>query len=53
MTAITDKKLRDNLLKEKKSEMKKTIELIIEITMRRKTTETQYRKHCFQTGKKK
>ena len=45
MTAITDKKLRDKLMKEKKLEMKKTIEMIKQNIYERKTTKTQYRKH--------
>ena len=32
MTAITYKKLRDKLMQEKKAEMKKTIEMINQIT---------------------
>ena len=36
MTAITDKKLRDKLKKEKKLELKKTIEMIKQNTYERK-----------------
>ena len=36
MTAITDKKLRDKLMKEKKPEMKKTIEMIKQNTYEKK-----------------
>ena len=36
MTAITDKKLRDKLMKEKKPEMKKTIEMIQQNTYEKK-----------------
>ena len=36
MTAITDKKLRDKLMKEKKLEMKKTIEMIKQNTYEKK-----------------
>ena len=36
MTAITDKKLRDKLLKEKTLEMKKTIEMIKQNTYEKK-----------------
>ena len=44
MTAITDKKLRDKLMKEKTLEMKKTIEMIKQIPTKRKTRKTQYQK---------
>ena len=45
MTAITDKKLRDKIMKEKTLELKKIIELIKhKIRTRRKTKRTQYRK---------
>ena len=44
MTAITDKKLRDKLMKEKKLEMKKAIEMIKQNTYE-KNKKTQYRKH--------
>ena len=45
MTAITDTKLRDKLMKEKKLELKKTIEMIKQNTYERKTGKIQYRKH--------
>ena len=45
MTAITDKELRDKLMKEKTLEMKKTIEMIKQNTMKRKTRKIQYPKH--------
>ena len=38
MTAITDKKLRDKLMKEKKPEMKKTIEMVKQNTYEKKNT---------------
>ena len=38
MTAITDKKLRDKLMKENKLELKKAIELIIQNTYEKKNT---------------
>ena len=44
MTAITDKKLRDKIMKEKKLELKKVIELIKQNTYEKKNTGTQYRK---------
>ena len=45
MTAITDKKLRDKLLKEKKLKLNKTIETIRQNTYEKEITKTQYRKH--------
>ena len=36
MTTITDRKLRDKLMKEKKPEMKKTIEMIKQNTYEKK-----------------
>ena len=44
MTAITDTKLRDEMMKEKTLELKETIELIKQNTYERKTRKTQYRK---------
>ena len=45
MTAITDKKLRDKILKEKTPELKKIIELIKQNTYEKKRiNRTQYRK---------
>ena len=44
MTAITDKKLRDKMMKEKTLELKKTIELIKQNTYEKKNKKTQYRK---------
>ena len=43
MTAITDKKLRDKLMKEKKPEKKKTIDMIEQNTT--KKNKIGYRKH--------
>ena len=45
MTAITDTKLRDKLMNEKKLELKKTIEMIKQNTYERKTGKTLHRKH--------
>ena len=45
MTAIRDKKLPDKLMKEKKPQMKKTIDMIKQNTCEKKLTRTQYRKH--------
>ena len=48
MTAITDKKLRDKLMNEKKPAMKKAVEMIKQNTYektKRKIIKTQYRKH--------
>ena len=44
MTAITDKMLRDKLMKEKKPEMKKTIDMIKQNTHEQKN-KIGYRKH--------
>ena len=44
MTAITDTKLRDKLMKEKKLELKKTIEMNKQNTYEKKIEKTHYRK---------
>ena len=44
MTAKTEKRLQDKLMKGKKIEMEKTIELIKQDSYGRKTEKTQYRK---------
>ena len=44
MTAIMDRKLRDKLRKDKKAEMRKTIEMIKQNTYKR-TTKTHNRNH--------
>ena len=52
MTAITDTKLRDKLMKEKKLELKKAPELDKQNTYKRKTKKIQYLKLFSQTEKK-
>ena len=53
MTVVTEKKLQDTLMEEKKLELKKTIEMIKANTYERKIEKTQYRKPYSQSEKKK
>ena len=53
MTAITDTKLRDELMRGKKLELKKKIEMIKQNTYERINRKTLYRKPLYQTEKKK
>ena len=52
MTAITDKKLRDKLMKEKTLEMKKTIEMIKENTYEKKNKKNTIPEALFTTKEK-
>ena len=53
MTAITDTKLRDKLMKEKKLELKKTIEMIKQNTYERKNRKNTIPEALIFTEKKK
>ena len=53
MTAITDTKLSDKLMKKKELELKKTIEMIKQNTYEKKSGKIFYRKHWYHTAKKK
>ena len=51
MTAITDKKLRDKIMKEKTLEMKKIIDLIKQNTYEKKIRRIQYQKLLYRRKK--